>query len=170
MLLALSTSGNSAKRAGRGRGGARREDMTVVALTGRGGGKSADLLRETDVHICVPHERAARIQEVHIAGAALPVRRVDLQLLGEQESADDDESAAPMRRHAGGPAARARSRAAPRWWWAVRAGAAMVVIDRRSSGVQLEDESIEISAASRISETFGDSGHVNVTSYNRPCC
>ena len=43
----------------------------------------------------------------------------------------------------------------------------MVVVDRRTSGTQLEDEGIELRATNRISEVLGDKGHVNVTSYNR---
>lgn len=43
----------------------------------------------------------------------------------------------------------------------------MVATDRRSSGTQVEDQSIELKAASRVTETVGDRGHVNVTSYNR---
>jgi osmotically-inducible protein OsmY len=41
----------------------------------------------------------------------------------------------------------------------------MVAVDRRTSGAQLEDEGIELRAASRLRE--GVAGHVNVTSYNR---
>ena len=40
--------------------------IRVVALTGNGGGKIAGLLRKDDVHICVPHQRTIRIQEVHL--------------------------------------------------------------------------------------------------------
>ena len=43
----------------------------------------------------------------------------------------------------------------------------MAAIDRRTSGTQLEDEGIEIRAASRLREALGDKAHVNVTSYNR---
>ena len=43
----------------------------------------------------------------------------------------------------------------------------LVVIDRRTSGTQLEDEGIEFRASNRIKEVIGDKGHVNVTSYNR---
>ncbi|MFN2644549.1 MAG: BON domain-containing protein [Burkholderiales bacterium] len=39
--------------------------------------------------------------------------------------------------------------------------------DRRSTGTQIEDESIEVRASNRISDRFGSSVHVNVTSYNR---
>jgi osmotically-inducible protein OsmY len=46
-------------------------------------------------------------------------------------------------------------------------GTAMVIAeDRRSSSVQIDDQSIELRAASRISERYGDKAHVNVTSYN----
>jgi osmotically-inducible protein OsmY len=44
---------------------------------------------------------------------------------------------------------------------------AMVATDRRTSGTQLEDQGIELRAASRIRDTLGERGHVNVTSYNR---
>jgi osmotically-inducible protein OsmY len=43
----------------------------------------------------------------------------------------------------------------------------MVVVDRRTSGMQLEDESIELRTAQGIRQNLGDSAHVNVTSYNR---
>jgi len=39
--------------------------------------------------------------------------------------------------------------------------------DRRSTGTQIEDESIEVRASNRISDRFGSTVHVNVTSYNR---
>ncbi len=46
-------------------------------------------------------------------------------------------------------------------------GGALMVIDRRSSGAQVEDQAIELKAAQRIREATGERGHVNVTSYNR---
>jgi osmotically-inducible protein OsmY len=46
-------------------------------------------------------------------------------------------------------------------------GTAMVATDRRTSGTQLEDQNIELKALTRINDTVGDRGHVNVTSYNR---
>ena len=50
----------------------------------------------------------------------------------------------------------------------VGAGAgALMVLDRRASETYIADESMEIRAASRISEKYGDKVHVNVTSYNR---
>ena len=46
-------------------------------------------------------------------------------------------------------------------------GTALSATDRRSTGTQVEDQSIELKASTRVSETLGDRGHVNVTSYNR---
>ena len=43
----------------------------------------------------------------------------------------------------------------------------MVVSDRRSSGMQLDDETIEYRATGRLAEAFGDRAHINITSYNR---
>ena len=65
ILLWISTSGNSpnvilAIKA------AKKMGMRVVAFTGRGGGKIKDLLEPEDVHLCVPSERTARIQETHL--------------------------------------------------------------------------------------------------------
>jgi D-sedoheptulose 7-phosphate isomerase len=85
VLLAFSTSGNSANVLAAVEAAHERE-MTVVALTGRGGGKMTAALRETDVHVCVPHDRTARIQEVHLLVLHCLCDGVDAQLLGEQES------------------------------------------------------------------------------------
>ena len=85
VLLAISTSGNSANVLAAVEA-AHAKEMTVVALTGHTGGKMRSLLAETDVHICVPHERTARIQEVHILTLHCLCDAVDLQLLGEQEN------------------------------------------------------------------------------------
>ncbi len=46
------------------------------------------------------------------------------------------------------------------------AGASMVAVDRRSTGTQVEDEGIEIKAASRIGD-LATLGHVSVVSFNR---
>lgn len=43
----------------------------------------------------------------------------------------------------------------------------LVAVDRRTAGTVVEDESIEVKAASRIRETLGDKARINVTSYNR---
>jgi osmotically-inducible protein OsmY len=46
-------------------------------------------------------------------------------------------------------------------------GGVSVATDRRTSGTQLEDQTIEIKAGARIREQFGDKVHVSVNSYNR---
>ena len=43
----------------------------------------------------------------------------------------------------------------------------MMAIDRRTAGIQIEDESIELRAVNRIHGAYGDKVHINVTSYNR---
>ena len=64
-LLGISTSGNSGNVIDAIHA-AHELGIRVVALTGNGGGKMAGLLRDDDVHLCVPHKTTARIQEVHL--------------------------------------------------------------------------------------------------------
>jgi len=45
-------------------------------------------------------------------------------------------------------------------------GGGLVATDRRTTGTQVEDESIELKAAARVRD-LATLGHVNVTSYNR---
>ena len=84
VLLAISTSGNSpnviaAIHAAHDLG------IAVVALTGKGGGKIAALLGPDDIHLCVPAERTARIQEVHLLTIHCLCDGVDALLLGETQ-------------------------------------------------------------------------------------
>jgi D-sedoheptulose 7-phosphate isomerase len=65
VLLGFSTSGNSGNVIDAIHA-AHELGVRVVALTGNGGGKMAALLRDEDVHLCVPHKVTARIQEVHL--------------------------------------------------------------------------------------------------------
>ena len=65
-------------------GAAQDRGMHIVALTGRGGGNIAPLLGEADVHLCVPHERVARIQEIHRLIIHCLCDGIDSALLGEQ--------------------------------------------------------------------------------------
>ena len=81
-LLALSTSGNSANIVAAIHA-AHERDMQVVALTGRGGGQIGAILAAADVHLCVPHERTARIQEVHLLMIHCLCDAIDNTLLGE---------------------------------------------------------------------------------------
>lgn len=46
-------------------------------------------------------------------------------------------------------------------------GGAMVASDRRTPGIQLEDEGIEQRGATAIRENFGTKEHISLTSYNR---
>jgi len=83
VLLALSTSGNSGNVIEAIRAAHERE-MHVVALTGRGGGRIAEMLTERDIHLCVPAERTARIQEVHLLTLHCLCDGIDCMLLGTE--------------------------------------------------------------------------------------
>jgi D-sedoheptulose 7-phosphate isomerase len=83
VLLAISTSGNS-KNVLRAIRAAHERDMRVVALTGHGGGEITDTLVVNDVHICVPHSRTARIQEVHLLTLHCLCDGIDFLLLGAE--------------------------------------------------------------------------------------
>ncbi len=84
VLLAISTSGNSpnviaAIEAAHVRG------VRVVALTGKGGGTIARTLRSDDIHLCVPADRTARIQEVHLLTIHCLCDGIDALILGETQ-------------------------------------------------------------------------------------
>jgi D-sedoheptulose 7-phosphate isomerase len=81
LLLAISTSGNS-PNVMEAINAAHDRQMDVVALTGKNGGKIAALLGPNDVHICVPAERTARIQEVHLLCLHCMCDAIDCLLLG----------------------------------------------------------------------------------------
>lgn len=81
ILLAVSTSGNSANVIAAVKAAKDRE-MDVVAMTGNGGGRIGELLSEPDVHICVPHARTARIQEVHLLVVHCICDGIDAALFG----------------------------------------------------------------------------------------
>jgi len=84
VLLALSASGDSATVLAAVLAAHERE-MTVVALLGGQGGAVARALRDTDVQVTVPHERASRVHEVHMLVLHSLCDGVDAQLLGDQE-------------------------------------------------------------------------------------
>jgi osmotically-inducible protein OsmY len=46
-------------------------------------------------------------------------------------------------------------------------GTTLVMTDRRTSGAQLEDQSIELKATTRVGEVLANRGRAGVTSYNR---
>ena len=84
VLLAISTSGNSANVIAAMRA-ARELGVQVVALTGNGGGKMAAALAPGDVHVCVPHKRTMRIQEVHLLVLHCLCDGIDTQLFGDKQ-------------------------------------------------------------------------------------
>ncbi|AWB34998.1 phosphoheptose isomerase [Orrella marina] len=84
ILLAISTSGNSGNVL-QAIQTAHEREMAVIALTGRDGGKIGQMLYETDVHLCVPHHRTMRIQEMHILLLHLICDGIDALLLGEPQ-------------------------------------------------------------------------------------
>ncbi len=84
LLLAISTSGNSANVVAAMRA-ARDIGLRIVALTGNGGGRMAAELAAEDVHVCVPHQRTMRIQEVHLLVLHCLCDGIDSQLFGEKK-------------------------------------------------------------------------------------
>ena len=84
ILLAISTSGNSGNVI-EAIHAAHDNDLRVVALTGKGGGEIGELLRDTDIQLCVPSDRTARIQEVHQLIIHCLCDSIDCLLLGVEE-------------------------------------------------------------------------------------
>lgn len=81
VLLVMSTSGNSqnvldAIVAAHDRG------MRVVAMSGGDGGTLMELLADDDIHIGVPHETTARIQELYLLVLHCLCDSIDCLLLG----------------------------------------------------------------------------------------
>ncbi|MBU0592904.1 MAG: phosphoheptose isomerase [Gammaproteobacteria bacterium] len=81
LLLAISTSGNS-RNVIEAIQAAHEREMNVIALTGKGGGQMAELLLTDDIHLCVPSESTARIQEVHLLVIHCLCDAIDCLLLG----------------------------------------------------------------------------------------
>jgi D-sedoheptulose 7-phosphate isomerase len=84
ILLAISTSGNSANVLAAVESALERE-MRIVAFTGKDGGQLAKMLTDADVHINVPHSRTARIQEVHLVAIHCICDGIDVALFGGDE-------------------------------------------------------------------------------------
>jgi len=78
VLLAISTSGNSANVIAA-------IEVLVVVLSGKDGGAMRALLRSTDIELCVPADRTARIQEVHLLTVHCLCDGIDCLLLGEDQ-------------------------------------------------------------------------------------
>jgi D-sedoheptulose 7-phosphate isomerase len=81
VLLAISTSGNSTNVI-EAIHSAHERQMTVIALTGKDGGRIGDILSSEDILLNVPVQRTARIQEVHILIIHALCDAIDYMLLG----------------------------------------------------------------------------------------
>lgn len=83
LLVVFTTSGNSANIS-RAIEAAGRQNMRVLALTGKTGGAAAQLLAKNDIELRVPNDETARIQEVHGLIIHCLCDLIDQQLFGEQ--------------------------------------------------------------------------------------
>lgn len=81
VLLAISTSGNSANVAAAMKA-AKERDMVIVVLSGNEGGTMAELVGDNDIEIRVPSNRTARIQEVHLVAIHCLCDFIDTKLFG----------------------------------------------------------------------------------------
>lgn len=81
VLLAISNSGNS-KNILKSIAAAKERNMHVIALSGGDGGVVVELLHNEDIHIGVPHESAARVQEVYVLILHCLCDAIDCILLG----------------------------------------------------------------------------------------
>jgi D-sedoheptulose 7-phosphate isomerase len=81
VLLAISAAGNAANVV-EAINAAHEHDMHVIALTGKDGGQIAEILRDDDIHLCVPADRTARIQETHLLVVHCLCDGIDALLLG----------------------------------------------------------------------------------------
>jgi len=79
ILIAISTSGNSDNII-KAIEMAHSKQLSVIALTGRDGGKIAALLNDCDIEVRVPSEITARIQEVHLLTIHCFCHQIDEQL------------------------------------------------------------------------------------------
>ncbi|WP_374680722.1 phosphoheptose isomerase [Accumulibacter sp.] len=84
VLVAISTSGNSPNVI-EAINAAHENELRVVALTGKDGGAIGEMLCDSDVHICVPAERTARIQETHLLAIHCLCDGIDGLLMGVEE-------------------------------------------------------------------------------------
>lgn len=64
---------------------AHEREMSVLAITGAGSTEMAWQLIETDVHVAIPSDRAARVLEVQLLVINCLLDGIDAQLLGDEE-------------------------------------------------------------------------------------
>ncbi|WP_144329244.1 SIS domain-containing protein [Tepidimonas charontis] len=67
---------------------AHERDLSVVALTGARPGEMLTALRESDVLVSVPTERAARVHEAHLVALHALCDALDAQLLGDEQETE----------------------------------------------------------------------------------
>ena len=80
ILLAITTSGNSSNVIA-AIDAAHQKGISVIALSGKDGGKLPALLRHNDIEIRVPSQSTARIQEVHLLVLHCLCDLIDRQIL-----------------------------------------------------------------------------------------
>jgi phosphoheptose isomerase/osmotically-inducible protein OsmY len=159
VLIAITTSGNSAACQGDDRCRSHRAWRGQAARAAR---------RDRCAHL-----RAPRAHRAHPGSpyprAALPVRRrrpAAARRTGKHMTHRSN-LARPAFLLAAVAAATLLSACAPLLVGGAVVGTSMMVTDRRTSGTQVEDQSIELKAMTRTREAVGERGHVNATSYNR---
>ena len=81
VLLAIAAAGN-ARDIEAAIEAALERDMRIVALTGAECAEIVAQLAEEDIHICVPHERVARVQEIHLLTIHCLCDGIDAELFG----------------------------------------------------------------------------------------
>lgn len=81
ILLVYTTSGNSSNIISAVKA-AHDKEISIIAITGKDGGKLATVLNESDLEIRVPSESTARIQEVHLLITHCLCDLIDHQLFG----------------------------------------------------------------------------------------
>ena len=81
VLLAISTSGHS-ENVTRAIETAHSREMKVIALTGRDGGRIAQILSTADIELRVPADRTCRVQEVHLLLIHCLCDLIDEKILG----------------------------------------------------------------------------------------
>ena len=84
LVIGISGSGNSANVI-EAIHAAHEREMRIVALTGKDGGQIGELLGPDDIHLCVPADRTARIQEVHLLTLHCLCDGIDCLFLGVEE-------------------------------------------------------------------------------------
>ncbi len=84
VLLAISTSGRSPSIIS-AIDAAHEREMTVIALSGRGGGEIPKCMNKDDVEVRIPADSTARIQEVHLLAIHCLCELIDDEIFGQKD-------------------------------------------------------------------------------------